>query len=233
MALAATCATLKAQAIYTSGHGDIGTGYGAGEFDPHWHMHAGAIVDGLPLAADEEFAPADMNARGAATRNSPTGLSPVIGLPDGTTIFAIGSSAYQPNLGFGSDELDPLDWSGDITVSLTSWTLPSGTAALALYTTNLSGTTVIDAVFSTFSPPSTFASNSFTMTPGDHLHFQWGFTEAGIYTVDLTWTGTHAIDGAISTTDSFTIQVVPEPSAFANLGLGLLGWLACRRRRIS
>ena len=226
---------LRAQAIYTSGHGDIGAGYDAGikEFEPHWHLHAGAVVDGSPLAADGEYDPIDLNARGQATRTSPSGLSSIIGVADGTTIYAMGSSAYQPNLGFGVEELDPIDWTGDITLTLTGSTLPSG-AAFALYTTNLAGTTVVDKVFSTFAPGATDFSNSFTMTPGDHVHFQWGFTELGTYTFDLTWSGTHVGDGAISTTESFTVQVVPEPSTFAMLGLGgAIGAWALRRRRLS
>lgn len=222
-----------AQVLYTSGHGDIGAGYDAGEFEPHWHLHSGAIVGGSPLAADGEYAPADLNASGQATRTSPSGLSSVMGVADGTTIYAMGSSAYQPNLGFGVEELDPADWNSNITLTLTGWSLPSVTAKFALYTTNLAGTSVVDKIFSTFAPGSTDFSNSFTMTPGDHMHFQWGFTEVGTYTFDLTWTGNHVGDGAISTTDTFTVQVVPEPSTLALSVMALAGiCLLVRRRRL-
>ena len=218
------------QAIFSSGHGDIGVGYAAGEFDPHWHLHSGAIVDGSPLGADEEFAPADLNAQTFATRTSPSGLSSIIGVADGTVISAAGSSLYQPNLGFGTEELTPSDWIGPITVALTSWNVPIG-ANFALYTTNLAGTTVVDRVFSTFAPGSTDFSNSFTMTPGDHMHFQWGFSELGTYQLELTWSGTHAVDGAISTSENLAVQVIPEPSTYALLGLGLVGILWALRRR--
>jgi surface-anchored protein len=190
-------------------------------------------VDGTPLAADGEFAPSAALARTSATRTSPSGLSNIIGVADGTLIYAAGSSTYQPNLGFGVEELVDTDWITPITLTLTSSSIPVG-AEFVLYTTNLAGTSVVDRIFSTYAPGSTDFSNSFEMTPGDHIHFQWGFTQEGAYTFDLTWTGTHAVDGAISTSDSFSVQVVPEPSTFAMLGLGgAIGFWVLRRRRLS
>lgn len=220
-----------AQSIYTSGHGDIGAGYDTAtdEFEPHWHLHSGAVVDGVPLGSDAEYEPLDLNARSSATRLSPTGLSAGIGVADGSSIYVMGSSAYQPNLGFGVEELAPGDWTGDITLTLSGWTLPTATADFALYTTNITDTSVVDVVFSTHAPAATYASNSFTMTPGDHVHFQWGFTELGDYDLDFTWSGTHATDGPISTTETFTAQVVPEPSSLLLVGVAGLGLLIRRR----
>jgi len=229
-ALLAQPASAQVQ-IYSSGHGDIGVGYDAGEFDPHWHLGSGATVDGSPLAVEEEFAPGDINARASATRTSPIGLSGAIGVADGTAIYAMGSATYQPNLGFAVEELAPGDWSGNITITLTSWTVPTG-AGFSLYTTNLSGTTVVDILFSTVDEVSTYASNSFTMVPGSHSHFQWGFTDVGTYTFDFTWSGDNVNDGTISTPGSFSVQVIPEPSTVAMLGLGLLGAIALFRRRM-
>lgn len=225
----------NAQAIYSSGHGDVGAAYDSlnKEFEPHWHLHTGSVVDGTPLAADEEYAPGDLNARTQATRTSPSGLASTIGVSDGTLIYAAGSSLYQPNIGFGVEELVPDDWTTPITLTLTNWTLPVG-AKFALYTTNLAGTSVVDRIFSTHSPTSTDFANSFTLTPGDHIHFQWGFTQMGNYTLELTWSGNHLLDGAISTTESFTVQVVPEPSTFVLLlvALGAVS-LSARRRQLA
>lgn len=231
MMLAGMSLPLHAASVFTSGHGDIGVGYDAiaKEFEPHWHMHSSAVVDGAPLGADTEFEPADLFARTTATRPSPNGLSSTIGLPDGSTIYAAGSSTYQPNLGFGAEELDPVDWVGEITLTLSGWTIPGG-ASFALYTTNLAGTSVVDRIFSTHAPGSTDFGNSFPITPGDHLHFQFGFTQAGNYDLHLTWSGTHATEGAISTTETFRIQAIPEPSSFLLLGASI-GLASLRRRR--
>lgn len=221
----------KAASIYSSGHGDIGVGYDvvAKEFEPHWHIGVGATVDGSPLAAEEENAPGDMAALVSSTRLSPNGLSSGIGVPDGSSIRVAGSAAYQPNLGYAVEELDPADWTGNITITLTGWNIPS-LAAFAMYTTNFPGTTVTDVAFSTHNPGVTFASNSFEMTPGDHVHFQFGFTKPGDYDLDLTWTGIHAVDGAISTPGTFRLTVIPEPSNFILSGLAL-SLITLRRKR--
>lgn len=222
-----------AQNYYTSGHADVGVGYDADtkEFEPHWHLGSNAVVNGVPVGVDTEFEPEDLIGVVQATRLSPSGLSSTLGVADGTLIFAAGSSTYQPNLGFGVEELDSDDWVGAITLTLIDWDLPSG-ADFALYTTNIGGTSVVDRLFSTYAPGSTDLGNSFTMTPGDHAHFQWGFTTLGTYTFEFQWSGTHVDDGLITTTASYTFDVVPEPSSALLLGVGGLGLWALRRRRI-
>jgi len=222
----------NAQPIYSSGHGDVGAGYvdTEQEFEPHWHLGSGAVVDGVSLSDEAEFEPGDLVAQTSATRTSPSGLAGAIGVPDGTTIYTAGSATYQPNLGFSVEELSPGDWTGNVTLTLSGWTIPSG-AGFSVFSTNLSGTSVTDVVFSTVDPSVTFADNSLPMVPGDHVHFDWGFTDVGNYDLEFTWTGTHATDGLISTTDTFRVQVVPEPSTVAMLGLALLIVLATLRRR--
>jgi surface-anchored protein len=210
---------LSAQVPYTTGHGDIGVGYDAGEqaFEPHWH-----------LGEDVEYAPEGAVAIIPSSAASPFGLAPALGVADGTEIRIAGSSAHQPNLGFATEELDPAEWAGPITLSLTDW---SGTGEFALYTTNLSGTTVVDIYLSTFNPASTFGANGFELFPGDHQHFAFGFTAPGHYELEFTWTGSHVADGVITTSGRFAFDVVPEP---ATTGLALLAAAALfttRRRR--
>ncbi len=229
----------SAQDIYTSSHGDVGVGYDAGaqEFEPHWHLGAGAVVNGNPIPADEEYAPADLIARTSATRSSPTGSSSVLGLADGSSIWVLGRgglTTYQPDLGWATEELDPLDWTGDITITFNpgSSTMPSATAEFGMYVTNFANSSVDTSVFSTFDPAETFAGNSFTMGVGAHQHFQWAFTELGEYDLSFTWSGTHAVDGFIQTTAVFSVQAVPEPSTIAMLSIAAgVGLIAVARQR--
>lgn len=228
--------TLEAQSTYTAGHGDIGAGYDdvLVEFEPHWHLHSGAVVDGTPLAAEGEYEPGDLVAQTVATRNSPSGSSSLLGVADGTEVFVLGSATYPPNLGFGVEELDQSDWTGDITITLLGVSGPAG-GEMAMYTKDVSDS-VVDGFFSSFDPAATVLGNSFTLTPGDHTHFEWAFTHAGSYDLELQWEGTHAVDGLITTTAHFELVAVPEPSALTLLVLaaafGAWGRMHLRRRFI-
>lgn len=230
-----------APAIYTSGHADVGVGYhvheGVGELEPHWHTHIGAVVNGTPEPVDGEYEPGDMLALTTATRLTPSGgggLSALLGVPDGTQVWAMGSTTYQPNLGWGAEELAEADWVGKITVRFNpeASTLPLN-AAFGLYTTNLAGTNVVDRIFSSVSAAATDFDNTLELTPGDHAHFQWAFTQPGLYDLNFTWSGTHVTDGFKTATATFGVQAVPEPSTLAMLAMagGMGAFTAVRRLR--
>ena len=229
----------SAQDFYTDDHGDVGVGYDAiaEEFEPHWHLAAGAVVNGSSIPADAEYATGDLIARTETTRSSPAGSSSVLGLADGSSIWVLGRgglTTYQPDIGWATEELNPAEWVGDITITFDpiSSTLPSGTAEFGMYATNFANTTLDASVFSTFNPAGTVDTNSFTMAVGGHQHFQWAFTEPGQYDLSFTWTGTHVTDGFISTEATFSVQAVPEPSTIAMLGIAAsVGMLAVIRRR--
>ncbi len=228
-----------AQSYYTSGHTDIGLAYEDGELHPHWHLEAGNIVDGSPLPADAEYEPGDLIAVFQATRPAANGAADYLGVSAGTLIYMGGPSvAWQPYLGFGSEELNPGDWSGPIVLSLTGWTTPAG-GAFALYTTNLAGTNTTDIFLSTFDPSVAdvdgLGENRFGLSAGGHDHFTFGFTTPGYYELTFLYEGNHITDGPVSAVATFGFQVVPEPSSFlllagAGFGAAALRWRNRRNR---
>lgn len=236
----AASATLSAQSIYTSGHGDIGLEYADGVFVPHWHLDDGAVVDGVALPDNGgegyEYESGDLIAQVASMRNSASNSSTYLGVATGTPIYVAGLLAYQPYLGFGTEELNPLEWTGDITVTMTGFTTPDG-GNFALYTTNSGGTTTVDVSLSTYDPSSAnswgIGNNAFLIGVGGHDHYQFGFTTPGAYSITLQFTGTNNVDGVVSGSGTFNFNAVPEPSTYALIGLALGLILLVRRHRLA
>jgi len=232
-----TGSALAAPAIYTSGHADVGIGYHDGDLEPHWHTHSGAVINGVTTTTDGEYEPADLIARTTATRLTPSGgggLSALLGVPNGTKVWVMGSTTYQPDAGWGADELNPAQWDGNITVTFNPSlsTFPSG-GAFGLYTTNIAGTNVVDRLFSSVSAGATDFNNTLQLTPGGHTHFQWAFTLEGDYGLNFTWSGTRLTDGPKTASATFGVQAVPEPSTIAMLAMagGTAAIAAIRRLR--
>ena len=223
-----TTISASAQTVYfTAGHGDIGIEYEAGsnEVEPHWHIGAGATVDGSVLSSGDEYAPDQLIAWTNATLAAPSGSDTWLGVAPGTTVFRMGNNTYQPNLGWGTEEVGfETDWVGEtITIQLTGWSA-SNPGEFAL----VSGGT---ALFSTFGG----STNSwvFDVAVG-HAHAAFYFSDPGYYELTFTWTGEHVVDGPVTGTGTFGFQAgaIPEPSSAAALaGLVSLGLVAQRRRR--
>ena len=72
---------------------------------------------------------------------------------------------------------------------------------------------------------STVGTSFFSITAG-HIHYNWGFSAPGTYTFDLKATF-GALESAVET---YTFNVIPEPSSGALLLIGLAGWVATRKR---
>jgi surface-anchored protein len=70
---------------------------------------------------------------------------------------------------------------------------------------------------------------SFSITTG-HIHYNWGFSAPGTYTFDMQASYTGPLGFVESPVETFTFQVVPEPSTWALAGTALLGALGLRRR---
>ena len=80
---------------------------------------------------------------------------------------------------------------------------------------------------------SAVGTSSFSITTG-HIHYNWGFSAPGTYTFDLKASYTDANFGVLeSATETYTFNVIPEPSCSALLLIGLVGWVAARKRFLS
>jgi surface-anchored protein len=217
-------------ATLTSGHVDfIGIGYVGGELEPHSHAHAGAVVDGSPLGADTEFEVGELTVQTylTTTRLAGSAWDPV-GVGSGQSFWTLTETetAGHPFVGIGAEELNPADWDGPITITLTGAT---GSGILAGGKFSLwQGSLTPNFFMSTNDGISGADVFSMDLNEGDHAHFGWGFTEQGIYDLTFEIAGTHVGDGVKSATATYSFSVIPEPSSAL---LGAFGALALLRRR--
>lgn len=216
---------------YSKGHGDIGIAYEDGAFEPHWHLHSGAVVDGSALGADEEYEPDALVALVPG---------PSIARPAGTQWDFLGVAAGEPfwflpqnedvnkpYLGIASEELTPADWTS-LTLSLAGMSGPAG-GHFSLWEIGTFGELTVKFATS----DGITGADSFAQIVGSHAHYNWGFTKPGDYELTFRWDGVHSMDGAISAEGTFGFTVVPEPGTYAAVfgALALGGaWLHRRRK---
>lgn len=219
-----------AAVVYSKGHGDIGIAYEGGAFEPHWHLHAGAVVDGTPLGADDEFEPDALVALvpGPSIARPAGATWDFLGAAAGDPIWFLPQSADpgKPFLGIASEELNPTDWTS-LTLSLVGISGPAG-GHFSLWQSGLFGPEVKFATSDGIT-----GADSFSLIVGGHDHYNWGFTKPGDYELTLRWEGLHVTDGTISAEGAFGFTVVPEPGAYAAVfgALALGGaWLQRRRK---
>lgn len=230
LTLAATGTLTHAAALYTAGHGDIGIAYEAGALEPHVHIHDGSIVNGIPVnnpPDGAEFAPDEVVifvSNPSVAR--PSGASwDFLGTPSGNPVWFLPQTEdpAKPWLGIASEELNPLEWTGPLTITLTGF---SGPGHFSLYNTDAFGTPTVRMA----SSDGLSGADALSHTAGSHFHSNYAFTAPGMYDVTFLISGTHAVDGAVSASATYTFGVtVPEPGS-AVLGL-LAGSMLLRRRR--
>ncbi|HYF34376.1 MAG TPA: choice-of-anchor M domain-containing protein, partial [Prosthecobacter sp.] len=196
---------------FTGGHGDIGIGYEEGQL--HLHMHLGeeepAIVNGVELS-DEEFEPADVVigiSSAAQQVQSNAALAAGTGVPLGLPIWILPAeeAACLPFLGFGTEELTPEEWVGNLLLRLGRVTSPSGNGHFSIFTSDGAGGYVF--LMSTADGGVTGA-DVLPLAAGGHEHFYLAFSESGTWQVELSAEGKHVIDGEVeSDVESFAFEV--------------------------
>lgn len=218
---------------FTSGHGDIGVEYEDGELHLHVHLGEGspAIVNGVEVY-DEEYEPGEIAIQVPNSARVVLGSSVAyLGAAAGSSIWLLPSSGTastaigSPFLGWATEELDAADWTGNLTFSLVSAVSPSGNGNFAAWQTDAFGDLQVLAMSTAVG-----GALGISQAPGNHDHYNVGFTEPGMWEVTIQVSGVHAQEGAISGTETFRFNVVPEPSV-ALLGIFGLAPLVLRRRR--
>lgn len=207
--------------LLTGGHMDAPAfGYVSGEgFEPHLHNEGGpdgSIIDGVRQEDESEYEPDEITIVIPFTSTTSLDSQSYYWLPEDEIDAANNGVAF---LGIGLEELDPDDWDGNVTISLSGLT---GMGDFLLWRSGAFGDpeTVLD---------SSNLGHSFELAPGSHTHCNWGFTEVGLYELDFTIAGIHKTDGFQTATGTFNFEMIPEPSTALLGGLGLLALF--RRRR--
>lgn len=220
--------------IFSSGHADIGVALEDGtDFHLHFHGHESgpaAVINGAALTVDEEYDAGDLTilVSGATQATAPdnSSFNSGTGVAAGNQLWVLpqGNQAGVPFLGIGTEELTNSDWTTDITFTLDAVNSPSGSGNFSMYQGDGLGG------FS-FSFSTALGSNTLTAAAGGHDHYSYAFSETGFWEIQLTASGTHNTLGALSDTQTFAFNVVPEPSSYAAiLGLAVLGLAFARRR---
>jgi len=229
----------NAQFLWTAGHGDIGVGFENGNLEPHWHLgedNESVTLDGAPTtfgSEGTEFEASEIIAQTGFSAPRPVGVGPewdFLGTSAGQTTYFIPEleQAGVPFLGFGTEELNPSDWSGPLSLTLT---LFSGPGVFSLYenSSNVLMTTS-DGVS---------GADVLNQNAGVHSHYNLAFSALGTYQVTLQATATasaapvtsgiNANQTYTSSAETFTFNVIPEPSTFALMFLAGGAFFARRR----
>ncbi|MGE9292046.1 MAG: choice-of-anchor M domain-containing protein [Puniceicoccales bacterium] len=217
---------------YSSGHGDMGLGEGQ-ELELHLHLESvgelepdAAIIE-VPYSTYAYTTGQGGRASGAAWDG--------LGVSTGESYWylpashSLADSLVTPFLGIGGEEIE-LGFFTDNLFSLTleSAVMPDG-ATFSVWTESLGVPTFL---MTTADGIDSSDLITLDLDDADHMHVNWGFSEAGTYELTFSVSATEAISGDLqSSTATYTFNVVPEPSTWALLaGSAALGLILLRRR---
>lgn len=211
-------------AVYTSGHGDIAVAYQNGDLTAHLELDPDAVVDGGPVGNPPNGASFAPEAALIIVADPPV-LRPsgsewdFLGVSAGQPLHVLPQSEdpARPFLGLASETLVRGQWAS-LSVALVSLEAPAG-GHFALYQTDAFGSPLVKFD----SADGLGADDLLPLIVGGHDHYNWAFTQPGLYRVGLAWQGVHHLDGPRSAEGAFRFGVtqIPEPGFTALLASSL------------
>lgn len=232
LGLLLSAASAQAEISLSSGHADLGLGEGS-SLELHLHIHdIGEVEPGeaVIVVPNSTYAFASSNGgrpAGSAWEQIGVGAGESFWyLPQSNSGQGSAAALGAPHLGIGGEEITLGAFDGNsFTLTLTGAVMPEG-GNFSLWQDDFT------PVFYMSTVDGISAADAFTLDldNSDHVHANWGFTQAGIY--ELTFTVSAYVEGIEqSDTATFTFNVVPEPSTYAALaGAATLGFVLLRRR---
>lgn len=204
----------SATPVYASGHADIGLEYDAAARRFRLFYNFGEGVESEDGTQIER------------THQAPTAVAtrvpdPAFPRPFETSWDFLGAEAdepiwYNPQtnepskpfFGFATEHLSPPKWNGAIRWSMTRMLERPTDGEFSLWQTDIFGSPL--ALFAT--SDGIDEEDEFVQGVGGHDHFNWGFTQPGVYRIELSAEGTHVTDGLITGAGVFTFLVGSETS---------------------
>ena len=220
----AMSASSMAQTLYT-GHYDIEAHYHENALEVALHNHDAEVSYELSGSNLPMFQIGFGNAAGTAPAPK---QNLTIG---GTSLGSVWVNAHsersanllnQPFIGFSAEELGA-GWTGNVTFTLKSLQFTgTGLGKLFLFED--------ETVFWNSTLNSVSNLGSFSIGVRQHGHGEFAFSDEGLYVLQLEVSGTLNDTPVTSAPGTLKINVVPEPSSGTLLLIGLVGWVATRKR---
>lgn len=208
--LAGLAFPLHAANILDEGHTDIGINYEGGAWDLHIHDEENDVE----YEPDEAILQVNAEAETVISSDPDFAFMGSAGNP----VWILPQNAEVEGLlflGFGAEELaSGIFVSDEISLTLTSY---SGTGDFFLYQEDAFG----DPTVFMNTADGLSSGDTITAIAGGHTHYYFAFTNPGTY--ELTFTASGELTGGGTTSDfaTYTVEVVPEPSTWMMLFLGL------------
>ena len=212
IALTITANTTFATPVYTAGPGHIGLAEEDG-LGLHFHAH-NAIIDGIEYESYE------------CEADEITILVPETAINGNVWKLPQDNTTGLPFMGIVPGEAESGTYVNDtINLYLTGVvSTPAGGEFILSQTDSFDNEVVLMSTLDGISD-----ADIITMTLADHGHYNWTFTQAGIYELQFEAAADLTAGGSDSSIATFTFEVVPEP---ATVMLLLSGAAILRKRRI-